>query len=90
MIRFALIAALAAFLLPTTSYAQNLSATWANNCGSQTRCVRVFSGIADTNFCLNPGQSWTVNGLAYGATYCAWCSGQRLPADCQRFQVEFN
>jgi hypothetical protein len=90
MIRFAFLAALAVFLLPATSYAQNLSATWANNCGSKTRCVRVFNGIADTNFCLNPGQSYTVYGLAYGATYCAWCSSQRLPASCQRFQVQFN
>lgn len=91
MIRSIIIAAVAALLLPSAAaYAQSLHATWSNNCGSQTRCIRVFNGISSTNFCLNPGQSYTVHGLAYGATYCAWCSSRQLPADCQRFQVEFN
>ena len=90
MIRFAFLAALAVFLLPATSYAQNLSATWANNCGSKTRCIRVFNDIPTSNFCLNPGQSYTVYGLAYGSTYCAWCADARLPEDCRQWPICFD
>lgn len=89
MLRTLMIAAVAVVTLPAVALAQ-YSATWSNNCGSKTRCVRVYNGIEDINFCLNPGQSHTVYGLQQGAAYCAWCSSSRLPPDCQRFVVEFN
>lgn len=88
MLRTMILAALATVLLPAAAHA--LSATWTNNCGQDTRCVRVYHSIADTNFCLRPGQSFTVYGLQRGATYCAWCSAQPLPANCQEFRVEFD
>lgn len=88
MLRILSLTAVAVVALPSMAFA--LSATWSNNCGSKTRCVRVYNGVEDINFCLNPGQSHTVYGLRQGAAYCAWCSHRRLPPDCQRFVVEFN
>jgi hypothetical protein len=88
MLRMMLFAGLLVLAAPAA--AQDQSATWSNNCGSETRCVRVYHSIAETNFCLRPGQSFTVYGLARGATYCAWCSTQPLPVNCQEFRVEFD
>ncbi len=88
MFKLSFLAGLAILALPAAAQAQ--SATWSNNCGSETRCVRVYHSIAETSFCLRPGQSFTVYGITRGATYCAWCSSQPLPVNCQEFRVEFD
>ncbi|MFP3920424.1 MAG: hypothetical protein ACLFPA_00470 [Dichotomicrobium sp.] len=67
------------------------SVTATNNCEADTtRCLRVYNGIAKTEFCLEPGQSYTVEGLRDDATYCAWCADEPLPEDCKRRPVRFD
>lgn len=71
--------------------AQARSVTARNNCEADTtRCLRVYNSIATIEFCLEPGQSYEVEGLNDDATYCAWCADEPLPEDCKQRPVSFD
>ncbi len=80
----------ALLLLPLATSAHARSVTVENNCEEGPRCLRVYDDITRIEFCLDPGQSYTLDGLEDDATYCAWCSDARLPEDCRQFPVEFD
>jgi hypothetical protein len=70
--------------------AQARSVTVENNCAEGPRCLRVYNDITRIEFCLDPGQSYTLDGLDSDATYCAWCNADRLPDDCKQWPVRFD
>ncbi len=83
-------AALFAAALAAVTPAHARSVTVENNCAEGPRCLRVYDDITRIEFCLDPGQTYTLDGLEADATYCAWCSDARLPEDCRQFPVQFD
>ena len=73
-----------------TAPAHARSVTVTNNCEEGPRCLRVYNDITKIEFCLDPGQSYTLEGLKADATYCAWCDDARLPDDCRRWPITFD
>ena len=78
------------FALLTAAPAHARSITVDNNCDEGPRCLRVYNDITKIEFCLDPGQSYTLDGLKPDATYCAWCNDEPPPEDCRRFPVQFD
>jgi len=66
------------------------SVTVENNCEEGLRCLRVYNDITTIEFCLDPGQTYTLDGLDDDATYCAWCKDAPLTEDCRQFPVQFD
>lgn len=82
--------ALFAAALAAAAPAHARSVTVTNNCAEGPRCLRVYNDITKIELCLDPGQSYTLDGLKPDATYCAWCNDDRLPETCQQFPVQFD
>ena len=76
--------------LALTGPALARSTTVENNCEAGVRCLRVYNDITRIEFCLAPGQRYTLEGLEADATYCAWCADARLPEDCRQWPVRFD
>jgi hypothetical protein len=83
-------AALFAAALAAATPAHARSVTVENNCEEGPRCLRVYNDITKIEFCLDPGQTYTLDGLEADATYCAWCNADRLPDDCKEWPVQFD
>jgi len=77
-------------ILTIAASAHARSVTVENNCAEGPRCLRVYNDITRIEFCLDPGQSYTLDGLEDDATYCAWCNADRLPDDCKQWPVRFD
>jgi len=80
----------ASFALFAAAPAHARSVTVTNNCEEGPRCLRVYNDITKIEFCLDPGQSYTLDGLKPDATYCAWCNDGRLPDNCKQWPVSFD
>ena len=85
---FCVVAALSILIIAQPAHARSVTVT--NNCEEGPRCLRVYNDITRIEFCLDPGQSYTLDGLKPDATYCAWCNDDRLPEKCQQFPVQFD
>jgi len=77
-------------ILTTAAPADALNYTVENNCAEGPRCLRVYNDITRIELCLDPGQSYTLNGLKPDATYCAWCNDDPLPEDCRQWPIKFD
>jgi len=84
----AVIAASVALVAAAPAHARSVTVT--NNCEEGPRCLRVYNDITKIEFCLDPGQSYTLDGLKPDATYCAWCNDGRLPDNCKQWPVSFD
>jgi hypothetical protein len=82
------VAAVVFLAAATPAHARSVTVT--NNCAEGPRCLRVYNDITKIEFCLDPGETYTLDGLKPDATYCAWCSDARLPEDCEQFPVQFD